>query len=112
MKDADIIEKYLLAIDLNADKFSIVELQLFKLTGHAASRRMIFREAFIQDLILRFEYNCLIEWENKFDNGDYGTLIRAQRHYQKNSGDDEDQSQSVQMKWDKIKRKRRTPSIG
>ena len=86
MSDADIIEKYLLAIDLNADKFSIVELQLFKLTGHAASRRMIFREAFNQDLILRFEYNCLIEWEDKFANDDYGCLIRSQKHYQKSVG--------------------------
>lgn len=85
MSDRDIIEKYLRVIDLNADKFSDVSLQLFKLTGHAASRRMIFREAFTQNLILRFEYNCLIEWENKFDNGDYDTLIRAQRHYQKTS---------------------------
>lgn len=78
MNDAEIIEKYLLVINKNADNFSSIELKLFKIGGLAPSRRIIFREAYEQNIILRFEYESLIAWEDRFANGEYGDLIRSQ----------------------------------
>ena len=111
MKDADIIEKYLLVLDRNSGYFSSIELQLFKLTGHAASRRVIFREAFEQAIILEYEYDALMVWEDIYADGDYGDLVRAQRKNIKESKDDDnktEQTQRLQMQWDELKRKRKT----
>jgi hypothetical protein len=111
MSDADIIEKYLHVLNRNAGQFSCVELQLFKLTGHTASRRMIFRETFEQGIILKFEYDCLIAWEDRFANGDYGVLVRAQKSVQKATKDEDyktEQTQRLQMQWDELKRERKT----
>lgn len=83
MNDANLIKNYLFVIDTYKNDFRRMELELFKMGGGTAPRHIIFREAYFQHVIDKYEYDAAMEWEDRYRDGDYDALIRSMRNNNK-----------------------------
>jgi hypothetical protein len=84
MGDSDVEVKYMdiVYIDLfdkYKDDFRRIELELLKEIKTIPPRRIVFREAFYQNSINQYEYDCLMEWEDEYAPDRHSILIQAKK---------------------------------